>query len=300
MASSFSPFAPGMVVFGAGGFIGAATARALEEAGQEVTSITSRQADLSDPQQVDRLRLAFPPGGVWVLAAARNPGYLGDVLAANSRIAECAARLIGLAPPAGVVFLSSIDVYGRSGLELPLHEHSPRNPQSPYAESKCIAEDCIQQACNDTDVPLLTLRLPGVYGPEDPHAGPVRSFINAALRGEPLRVQGDGEQQRDLLYVEDIPRIVEAWMRSFEPGVYNAVTGRSVTLNHLIATINDCAGRALPVEYDPAAPQFDIAFARPRLLRALPGLQLTPIEEGLRRTYARVQRLHHEGLAHVE
>jgi nucleoside-diphosphate-sugar epimerase len=278
-----------IAVFGAAGFIGAETARAFEADGNTVMRITSAEANLEDTSQL--FALPVPPGAVWLLAAARHPDYTGDVLAANAAVARAAARRIEKAPPAAVVLLSSIDVYGRRGLRLPLHEGSPRNPQSPYAESKCISEDLLSEACGAAEIPLLTLRLPGVYGPGDPHHGPVRSFIGAAMEDRELRVRGDGRQIRDLLYVEDIPRIIRTWLKAPVTLLTNAVTGASASINHMIAVISETLKKELAVSYAMEAEQIDIAFEFPAIHEKFPELRLTPVEKGIAETCRRVQEL---------
>lgn len=247
--------------------------------------VTALDADLSNADAVEALHDRVPADAVWVMTAARSPRHGGEIREANIGIARAAARLMTRVRPSGVVFLSSIDVYGRTGLRLPLSETSTLRPQSPYAESKIVCEEILHEACSGYELPLLTLRLPGVYGPGDPNAGPVRSFAKAALGGTAIQVQGDGEQRRDLLYVEDVARMVMAWMRRPATLLTNGATGRSVSLNEMIAVVSACAGRELHVRYDEGAPQFDIVFARPRILEAYPEVVLTSIEEGIRATH---------------
>jgi len=289
-ASSSEP----VVIFGAGGFIGGTLARGLRRKGHRVIGLTSQDADLADPDSDGLQSLAeeLPAGATWVLAAARSPDYPGEPEALkqeNIRIARHVLALTKMVRPAGVVLLSSIDVYGREGLNLPLSEDSPRRPQSPYAESKWEAENLATAACSAAGVPLLTLRLPGVYGFGDSHQGPVRSFIDATWRGDDVHVHGDGEQKRDLLYVKDVAPIVRAWMGDKRTAVYNAVTGKSASLNTMLDFIGFYAGASPSVEYHDA-PQFDIEFAPPRLLRDYPALKLTRIEDGLREIWERRQR----------
>ncbi len=274
-----------MAIFGAGGFIGAATAAALERAGHAVTRITSREANLADAVAV--CALDIPAGAYWLLAAARSPDYAGEIHDTNVAIAQAAMALAAKAKPAGIVLLSSIDVYGRANLTLPLHEGSPRNPQSPYAESKCVTEDILSEGCRALAVPLLTLRLPGVYGPGDTHRGPVRSFVEAALCGDTLHVHGDGAQVRDLLYVEDVARIMCAWMAAPVTALSNAATGRAISLNAMIATISETLGKNPEVAYHDA-PQYDLTFRAPRLAALLPELVLTPMEVGIGETCRRM------------
>ncbi len=278
-----------LVVFGARGFIGRHTAAALSKNTQfNVCGFTSHDADLRDPEQVGQLAQRMPIGAAWVLAAAITPDRGGpplDNMMENMRMAANLARLMETAPPARVVQLSSIDVYGRSGIALPINEASPLRPASCFGVSMAASELVIGQACAQAGIPLAILRLPGVYGPGDTHNGPVASFLRAAIDGAPIRVFGNGEQKRDLLFVEDVPRIIDQLLKDRTDGLFNTVTGHSVSLNDMLTIVSECVGRHLEVEYDLGASQYDLQFETPVLLKHFPDLTLTPIENGIRETY---------------
>lgn len=276
------------IVFGASGFVGGTVHRALSAQGLPVQGLGSRDADLSDAGQTAGLADRLAAGAVWVVASvarAKRPEAEKAAMMDNIRMADHLGDLLTRCAPAQVIYLSSIDVYGREGLELPLTESSPLRPRNYYAVGKLAAEGILEVACRDADVPLSILRLPGVYGPGDTQRGPVRSFLRAALRNEPVTIHGNGEQRRDLLYVGDVAEIVRALDAGAVTGVYNAVTGHTLSLNEMLAVIEGLTGRKLDVRYQPEAAQMDLAFGEPLLLRRLPGLTLTPLEKGIARTY---------------
>lgn len=271
-------------IFGSGGFVGGTLCRAMHAQG-----FSSKDADLADAQQVRALASAIAPSSVWIIAAARSPDWPGaplDGLRNNVAIAANLAELIPDAAPRYVIYLSSIDVYGRENLAIPLTESSPIRPDSYYAVSKYAAEGILANACKEAGISYTALRLPGVYGPGDTHWGPVRSFMDAAMRHEPITVYGDGEQRRDLLFVRDIPKLVEALCETPAPGTFNAVTGRSASLNEMLGIIEGLTGDKLNVVYERGMTQIDLVFDAPLLLRRLPAFAFTPIEDGLRETYA--------------
>lgn len=282
-----------LVVFGASGFIGGVLARRLDEGGFRVIRITSRDADFSDREQLLRLQSHLPARACWILTSARSPDYPGDAHAnaqADLRATDNLCALARLCSPSGMVFLSSIDVYGRAGLALPLNESSLLRPETPYAEMKVEVEGRLGEAAAASDVPLLTLRLPGVYGPGDSHRGPVSSFIDAARAGRPIVIYGDGEQRRDLLYVEDIPEMVSQWLRAPQSLLSNAAPGQGESLNAMVGMLRQCTGLELDVEYRPADAQIDILFDTPRLVSFYPSLRLTPFREGLAATWRAVSQ----------
>ena len=189
-----------------------------------------------------------------------------------------------------MVFLSSIDVYGRAGLALPLNESSPLRPETPYAEMKAEAERRFSETAEALDVPLLTLRLPGVYGPGDSHRGPVSSFIDAARAVRSIVIHGNGEQRRDLLYVDDVPELVSQWLRAPQTLVSNAAPGEGVSLNAMVSLLRQCSGLPLTVEYRPTDVRIDILFDTPRLVSVYPSLRLTPLRDGLATTWRAVSQ----------
>jgi UDP-glucose 4-epimerase len=67
-------------------------------------------------------------------------------------------------------------------------------------------------------------------------------FITRLVRGEPVTIFGDGEQQRDFVHVDDIADGVVASL-SGPPGTYNLGTGRATTVNALADLI---LGRLAP------------------------------------------------------
>jgi nucleoside-diphosphate-sugar epimerase len=130
------------------------------------------------------------------------------------------------------------------------------------------------------------------YGPFQRSVGEggvVAIFTRRSLRGEELRIYGDGTQTRDLLYVEDCARFVaDALLSDAATGlILNAGTGIDVSVNELAALVEPTASRIVHVEH--IHPQSEIAVLRcnPALAERLLGW--TPriaLPEGLARERA--------------
>ncbi|HCJ11347.1 MAG TPA: UDP-glucose 4-epimerase, partial [Clostridiales bacterium] len=116
-----------------------------------------------------------------------------------------AARTVGVK---GFIFISSAAIYGDSSV-LPLTEDAPHRPLSPYGVSKLAATNYVSYYGRAGLLPALSLIPANVYGPGQ-QAGEdgavVPAFIRAALRGEPVTIEGDGSQTRDFVYVQDVAR----------------------------------------------------------------------------------------------
>jgi nucleoside-diphosphate-sugar epimerase len=123
-----------------------------------------------------------------------------------------------------------------------IDESHPVKPASPYAGSKLAAENMAESYYHGYDLPVTILRPFNTYGPfqQTGMAGGVVSiFTDRDLRGEQLKVYGDGTQTRDLLYATDCARfIADATFSDEAVGeVINAGTGSDVSINELAELI---------------------------------------------------------------
>ena len=180
-------------------------------------------------------------------------------------------------------------IYGDTGA-LPTPEDHPPRPASPYGISKLTVEYYL--ACWGAlyGVRGLALRYANVYGPrQNPlgEAGVVAIFAHRLLRGEPAIINGDGEQTRDFVYVEDV---AEANLRALEQpevtGALNIGTGVETSVLDLFRRLQAAAGRPGEARHGPPKPGeqrrsvLDITLAK-RLLGWTPRVTL---DEGLRHT----------------
>jgi nucleoside-diphosphate-sugar epimerase len=230
-------------------------------------------------------------------AALRSvPKSIDDPFAYHDVNVTGTMRLLLAARAAGVrrlVFASSSAVYGNQPV-LPLREDMRPQPISPYGASKLIGEHYCANFALHYGLETVSLRYFNVFGPrQDPqseYAAVVARFIQAALRGEPLEVHGDGKQTRDFTYVANV---VEANLAAAEaPGVggevFNVACGDRLSVLDIARGIEEILGRRLSARHTPPRAgdvrdtQADVTRARERL-RYTPSISFT---EGLRRTVA--------------
>ncbi len=108
-----------------------------------------------------------------------------------------------------VVFSSSAAVYGKPA-KLPVTEKTPVHPLSPYGASKLAAEMYLHAYQHSHGIETVILRYFNIYGPRQAYteySGFISIFINQALQGEPIIIDGDGSQTRSLLYIDDIAEV---------------------------------------------------------------------------------------------
>jgi len=168
-------------------------------------------------------------------------------------------------------------------------EDAPAVPDSPYGISKKIVEDYFRYFRDDSGLDYVMLALGNVYGPrQDPHgeAGVVAIFSRLMLDGRRPVINGDGEQARDYVYVDDV---VDAFARAGEIGGglrLNIGTGMATTVNELYEVIARAAGYDGSPEHGPAkAGDLARSVIDASAAKAHLGWEpWTPLEDGIART----------------
>lgn len=190
-----------------------------------------------------------------------------------------------------VVYASSSSIYGNAP-QLPKVETMMPAPLSPYAVGKLAGEHYARIFADLYGLSTITLRYFNVFGPrQDPttqYAGVIAKFISCALEGKPYPVDGDGEQSRDFTYVENIVRsnIAAAEAKMTGTALMNVATGSRISLNQMIAMLNELTGQKLQSKLGPDRPG-DVKHSQANIERAKDLILYTPtidLREGLRRT----------------
>ncbi|MBY0494608.1 MAG: NAD-dependent epimerase/dehydratase family protein [Cyanobacteria bacterium] len=244
------------LVTGGAGFIGSHLTRALLADGRAVTVL--------DNLSVGR-REVVPDGARFVHGDIRDERAVAEALAGVDCVFHLAAqvtirgsfdrfhedldtnvmgtaRLLRAVDPTRVKWFtlaSSMAIYSDSDSPKPIDESHPKRPISPYGVGKLAAEDVSQQVLEARGIPFTATRFFNTYGPGQtftPYVGVLTIFVTRLLRGEPITIFGDGEQQRDFIHVKDIVAGAMA-APGREPGRYNLGTGRGTSLNQLAAMV---------------------------------------------------------------
>jgi UDP-glucuronate 4-epimerase len=183
------------------------------------------------------------------------------------------------------VLASTSSLYG-SHNPLPYREDADTNrPLSPYAASKKAAETLCYTYHHLHGLDVTVFRYFTVYGPAGRPDMSVFRFVRRIAESEPIVVFGDGTQERDFTYVDDIARGTVAGLKPMGYDVINLGGDRPVRLDAIIRQIAELVGNEPKIEYRPAHPAdvpatwADVSKAR-GLLGWLPEVS---VEEGLRR-----------------
>jgi len=130
--------------------------------------------------------------------------------------------------------------------------------ETPYGCSKGAADQYFIDYCRTYDIPTVVFRQSCIYGPNQfgmEDQGWVAWFAICSIFDKPLTIFGDGNQVRDVLYVDDLVRLYEKAILDIDNikgEAFNIGGGPSNTLslNELINSLNEKTGKNLKVSFD--------------------------------------------------
>jgi UDP-glucose 4-epimerase len=304
-----------IVITGGAGFIGSHVADAYCAAGHEVLVIDSlwehgggRRANV--PEGVSLVHMDIRDEAIGRIFADFVPEIVSHhaaqhsvAISARDPVYDAQINVIGLlnvlefAQKSGVrkvIFASSGATFGTPE-RLPIADDTPQHPTSPYGITKMVAEHYLRFYKASRDLDFTALRYGNVYGPrQDPNgeAGVISIFIGKFLAREPVRIDWDGEQTRDYVFVEDVARVNLAALERGSGGCYVIGTGVRTSVNQIYQRLVELTGFQAPVERGPQRPG-DARDAQFDATRARLDLEWTPaiaLPDGIRATYEYFER----------
>ena len=158
-------------------------------------------------------------------------------------IVDGTRNVVALAEDRHVQLLVNVSTGGALYGETPTcaNEHTRTEPPSNYGRFKLEAEAIVAAA----EVPSITLRLANIYGPRqrtDLEGGVVAIFSAAWRAGRPITVFGDGQDERDYVYVGDAVEAITGSFAGNWTGVFNVGTGVPTSVNTLIDVLEEILG----------------------------------------------------------
>lgn len=270
-----------VVVTGAAGFIGSHLSERLLAAGHEVVGIdcfadyyekARKEQNLETSRSNDRFHFAASDlvdadlgplldGAAVVYHLAGQPGvrpswgnqfdrYVRDNVIATQRLLEALKDV----PIKRFVFAGSSSVYGDAE-RFPTKETALPRPVSPYGVTKLAAEHLTLLYTRNFGIPGVSVRYFTVYGPRQRPDMAFSRFMQAMTAGEDIEVFGDGEQTREFTYVSDaVDGTIKASTADIVGEIFNLGGGSRVTVNKVLATLEEISGLSVRRQNLPAAP----------------------------------------------
>src|SRR5438132_14367008 len=155
-----------------------------------------------------------------------------------------------------IIFASSGASYGASD-RLPVDEETPQRPESPYGITKMVAEYYLRYWHEANGLNYTALRYGNVYGPrQDPNgeAGVIAIFARHMLAHEPVRIDWDGEQQKDYVYVGDVARASLLALDHGDNDIFCIGTGEGTSVNELYRALTQIIGYQIEIMRAPKRP----------------------------------------------
>tara|TARA_Y100000310_G_C20600102_1_gene772561 strand:+ start:157 stop:1152 length:996 start_codon:yes stop_codon:yes gene_type:complete len=147
-------------------------------------------------------------------------------------------------------FLSSSMIYGDFVSES-VDEDSPKEPKGIYGAAKLSSELLIKAYHNLIDLPYTIIRPSALYGPRCINNRVTQIFIERALKGDPIIIQGDGSQKLDFTFIDDFVGGIVLTQTHPDAinGTFNLTTGHAEPIGKL-ATILKKYFPGLEVNYE--------------------------------------------------
>lgn len=298
-----------IVVTGGAGFLGSHLCDRLLAEGHEVIAIdnlitgsTDNIAHIRDKRftfiQYDVTNYIYVEGPVDFVFHFASPASPIDYLELPIQTLKVGSlgthKALGLAKykKAGFLLASTSEVYG-DPLINPQHEEywgnvNPIGPRGVYDEAKRFAEAMTMAYHTFHKVETRIVRIFNTYGPRNRanDGRVVPTFINQAIRNEPITVFGKGQQTRSFCYVSDLIDGIYRLSRSSEHYPVNVGNPHEMTVLQFAEKIIELTGSSSKIIYKPL-PQDDPTVRRPDISKAKKILGWEPkvnLEEGLKKT----------------
>jgi len=267
------------LVTGAAGFIGARTSTMLIEQGHTVVGIDNvndaydprvkhyrlkklqalkgfsfHQHDISQKSAIDLFKNEKLDGVINLAARAgvrysvENPwAFLESNVTGTLNMLEV-CRQFGCRK---FILASTSSIYGENP-EYPTPETaSSSEPMQPYAASKKGAEALAHSYHHLFDIDVTVVRYFTVYGPAGRPDLAIFRFVKWIMEGEPIRINGDGNQSRGFTYVDDIARGTIAALKPLGYEIINLGGHEVISINGLVELVEDLTGKKANVQYGP-------------------------------------------------
>jgi nucleoside-diphosphate-sugar epimerase len=240
-----------VVVLGGSGDIGSVIVRHLKDSGIRFIAPSSKQVDLKNLKESKSFFSSIKEPFELIFAALdRSVSNSESVSLTNLRMVENA---VSFNTPNSIIFLSSIDVYGKSP-KIPITETTILSEELFYGTQKIVAERLLFDQFH-SKIPLLILRLPGVYGGGRSRNSALERILRKGFMTGVVELGQSGRILRDWIYAEDLGRFVIQFCGGQYSGTFNFVTGKSISID---SYVSKCLGIFNTIEHNILDPSVNV------------------------------------------
>ena len=276
-----------ILVTGGTGFIGHHLVLAMLAGGHQVTVLGRRQVPTNP----------LPPGVRYESGGLHDPVLLRTLLADVQAVAHLASAtvpgtgdkapltdvetnlvgtlhlldaMVGMGCQRLLYLSSGGTVYGVPQ-KIPLDEGQALAPIGSYGIVKVAIESYLTLYQRNHGLSPVIIRASNPYGPFQGNLsvqGIVGTYLNRALKAEPLEIWGDGSAVRDYIHISDLTRLCLTALESEQTEIYNGGTGVGTSVRQIAELIAEVTGLPISITYQPGrkldvpVSSLDIAKAR--------------------------------------
>lgn len=288
-----------ILITGATGLIGSNLFKRLREDGHELMVASRKlQVDLRDAKFTNEFIKIAKPEVVYHLAAnaAESRGQVSpiDMTERNLGIFVNVLRASINAGVKRFIYTSSVAVYGEA--TTPYKEDGITVPKDVYGVNKLACEQILKIMAKVYGFEYVIFRPHNVYGPYQDMNNPYKNVVALLMRklilGEPYKLYGEGQMRRAFSYVDDVVDVLADSLKDkYANKTINVGSSNDISIKELSDMLQKITGIEGKVELEPARPQEISMFLADHFLQnAITTYKETPLEEGLRKTWAWVKK----------
>lgn len=222
-----------ILITGATGLLGSHLYKRLagvESASTDIIGLTHKECDIRDGSAVYRAIAHYQPDTVFHFAAhlpsTPDPDFVKvNVIGTSNLLDACCQNRVE-----NFIYASSMSVYSTPPVRLPVDERQLTNPDDLYGITKLVGERLCQEYSHR--MRTIIIRFFGMFGYGNSRV--VYHFIQSALSGQPILVDGDGSQSSDFSYVDNATQGAILALEKGKSGrVYNIGSGQETSVMEL-------------------------------------------------------------------
>ncbi len=291
-----------LFITGISGFIGRNIAREAVKRGYDVSGMDLKEmnldkikvhvGDITDKKSVDKIISAVKPDYVMHLAAITANTPFRKMLEGCYRVnVDGFINVIDASVKAGCkrfIFASSAAVYLEGSECSETTKLDIKEQNNHYARTKIINEMIAASYEDIYKVKTIGIRFFNVYGPTGEEKGETANIINMFLKakhdGKKLVIYGDGEQARDMIYIDDAVALSLGVLEKGEESIYNVGTGHATSFKRIAELVDkkniEYVANPLPKNQY----QYFTKADTKRILGLFKNYKFVEIEDGIRRS----------------